>query len=408
MRRLVAHCSLSRLIDTLRARPEARQTPAINGTMADSIRQRGRDRAASGFEGTDMAWAELPGMAFAAFLSIITARRGRLLAALTLALAAAGPAAAQAAEEPALPFQHFLVGDPADVVPPRMSLPSLVLMGGGRSVPDAFRWMIERSGGGNFVVLRAAGNDAYNDYLYALGGLSSVETLVIPSREAASHPFVLSRVRQADALFIAGGNQGDYVRYWKDTPLDRAIHELADHNVPIAGFSAGLAILGEYAFTAERGAIRSAAAMADPFDQAITLSHDFLALPALRNVITDSHFDTRDRMGRLITFMSRLVSEGRTDTVRGIGVGSGAALLVEDGWAERVGGGPVYFLETSTAPEVLQPRLPLTHRGIRIQRLESGRFDMQRWAGKDAQLNQYSVSVVDGMLDPHDAGERSQ
>jgi len=33
---------------------------------------------------------------------------------------------------------------------------------------------------------------------------------------------------------------------------------------------------------------------------------------------------------------------------------------------------------------------------------------MQRWAGKDAQLNQYSVSVVDGMLDPHDAGERSQ
>ena len=318
-------------------------------------------------------------------------------------------AMAQSPNAPAQPFQHSLAGDPADVKPPRNPLPSLVLMGGGRSVPDAFRWMIARAGGGNFVVIRAAGTDVYNDYLYALGGVSSVETLVIPSREAANDPFVLGRVRQADALFIAGGNQGDYVRYWKNTPLERAIHELAASNVPIAGFSAGLAILGEYAFTAERGPIRSAAAMADPFDQAITLSHDFLALPALRNVITDSHFDTRDRMGRLITFMSRLVSESRTNAVRGIGVSSGAALLIENGWAERVGEGSVYFLETTTAPEVLQPHLPLTHRDIRIQRLDGdGRFDMRQWSGKAGELDQYSVSVVNGTLDPYRTGQREQ
>lgn len=358
-----------------------------------------------------MAWKDLPGRACKAPRVIagwITGGGWRHLLA-AIMLVAGSHAMAQSPDGPALPFQHFLVGDSADVKPQRRPAPSLVLMGGGRSVPDAFRWMIARSGGGNFVVIRAAGTDVYNDYLYGLGGVASVETLVIPGREAANDPFVLGRVRQADALFIAGGNQGDYVRYWKNTPLERAIHELAAGNVPIAGFSAGLAILGQYAFTAERGPIRSAAAMADPFDQAITLSHDFLALPALRNVITDSHFDTRDRMGRLITFMSRLVSESRTNTVRGIGVSSGTALLIENGWAERVGAGSVYFLETVTAPEVLQPRLPLTHRDIRIQRLDGdGRFDMRQWSGKAEELDQYSVSVVNGTLDPYRTGQRDQ
>ena len=338
---------------------------------------------------------------------ILKGWRACLLAALMMA--ASGYVAADWPDAPTPPYQHSLVGDPADVRSARPALASLVLMGGGRSVPDAFRWMIARSGGGNFVVIRAAGTDVYNDYLYGLGGISSVETLVIPSREAASDPFVVSRVRQADALFIAGGNQGDYVRSWKGTPLERAIHELASDNVPIAGFSAGLAILGEYAYTAENGAIRSAAAMADPFDQAITLSHDFLALPGLDNVITDSHFDTRDRMGRLITFMSRLVGEGRAGSVRGIGVSAGTALLVEGGRAERMGMGPVYFLQTRTAPEVLQPRVPLTHRDILIQRLDDqGRFDMRRWSGEAASIEEYSVSVVNGTLDPGGAASHNQ
>lgn len=326
-----------------------------------------------------------------------------------LLLAAGAPAHAGLPDEAAQPYQHSIVGDPADVRPARMPLPSLVLMGGGRSVPDAFRWMIRRSGGGNFVVIRAAGSDVYNDYLYGLGGLASVETLVIPSREAANDDFVVARVRQADALFIAGGNQNDYVRYWRGTALERAIHRLAADNVPIAGFSAGLAILGQYAFTAEHGPVRSAAALADPLNQSITLSSDFLGLPGLDNIITDSHFDTRDRLGRLITFMSRLIGEGRAKTVRGIGVSSGAALLVEDGWAERVGDGAVYFLETTTPPEVLRPNLPLTQRDIDIQRLEGdGRFDMRRWSGRAGELDRYSVSVVNGTLDPYRDADRSQ
>lgn len=300
---------------------------------------------------------------------------------------------------PGKSYEHTVVGDAADVRRSVPALPRLVLMGGGPAVEDAFRWMIRKGGGGNFVVIRAAGTDAYNRYIHALGGVSSVETLVIPSREAADDSFVAQRVRSAEALLIAGGDQSDYVRHWKGTRLEKEIHRLARKGVPIAGASAGLAILGEYAFSAERGSLRSTTALANPFHDAITISSDFLRLPGLDKVITDSHFDSRHRLGRLIVFMSRLMMDPRRKPVRGIGVAVGTALLVENGRGEVSGDGPVHFLEMTTAPEVAVPDVPLTHHDIRVERLEgTGSFDIRRWTGVADSTLRYSVSVVEGEL----------
>src|SRR5690349_15264404 len=38
----------------------------------------------------------------------------------------------------------------------------VVLMGGGKDVDAAFQWMMGRSGGGDVVIIRASGTDAYN------------------------------------------------------------------------------------------------------------------------------------------------------------------------------------------------------------------------------------------------------
>jgi len=48
-------------------------------------------------------------------------------------------------------------------------------MGGGTDVDAAFEWMIERAGGGDFLVLRTTGTDAYDPYIYAMGGVNSGE-----------------------------------------------------------------------------------------------------------------------------------------------------------------------------------------------------------------------------------------
>jgi cyanophycinase len=296
------------------------------------------------------------------------------------------------------PYQHFVVGDGSNINLPKPATSSLVLMGGGPDVDAAFQWMIQKSGGGNFVVIRATGTDAYNPYIYAMGGLRSVETLIIPSRVAASDPFVLERVRNAEAVFIAGGDQSDYMRFWKDTPLDDALQELANRNIPLGGTSAGLAVLGQFIYTGENQSVTSLAALADPYNKNVTLGRDFLTLPVLGRVITDSHLDSRDRIGRLVAFMGRIVKDGWSGTARGLGVDVETALLVESGQARRVGLGSVYFLQTVGLPQVCAPKTPLTYRNLGVQRLSgTGSFDLNNWAGYGSTTN-YSISAVQGVL----------
>ncbi len=302
------------------------------------------------------------------------------------------------------PYQHFVLGDGTNVVLPKPAFPSLVLMGGGPDVDAAFQWMIQKSGGGNFVVIRATGTDAYNPYIYAMGGIRSVETLIIPSRVAASDPFVLERVRNAEAVFIAGGDQSDYMRYWKGTPLDDALQELANRNIPVGGTSAGLAVLGQFIYTGENQSVTSSAALADPYNRNVTLGRDFLTLPNMDWVITDSHLDSRDRIGRLVSFMGRLVKDGWTGTARGLGVDVETALLVENGQARRVGMGSVYFLQTVGLPQVCAPKTPLTYRNLGVQRLSGpGSFDLNTWAGYGSTTN-YAISAVQGVLSSTQSG----
>jgi cyanophycinase len=258
--------------------------------------------------------------------------------------------------------------------------------------------MIRKGGGGNFVVIRATGTEAYNPYIYAMGGLRSVETIVVPSRAAASDPFVLQRIRGAEALFIAGGDQNDYLQYWKGTPLAAALQQLAGRKIPIGGTSAGLAVLGQFIYSGANQSVTSPEALANPYGKNVTLDRDFLALAPLSRAITDSHLDSRDRMGRLVTFMARVVNDGWTNGARGIGVDVETALLVENGQATRVGAGSAYFLQTVGLPQVCAPKTPLTYQNIGVQRLSgAGSFDLGNWAGYGATTN-YAISAVKGSL----------
>ena len=301
------------------------------------------------------------------------------------------------------PYKYWITGNPADVVPARPAAPAFVLMGGGPDVDDAFKWMIRKGGGGNFVVLRATGTDAYDPYIYAMGGVTSVETIVIPSRGAASDPFVLERIRGADALFIAGGDQEDYLSFWKGTPVQAALQELAAKNIPLGGTSAGLAVLGQFIYAANQ-TVYSNDALANPYGKDVVLDRDFLALPVLARVITDSHLDSRDRMGRLVTFLARIVNDKWSSTARGIGIDVETALLVDNGSATRVGVGSAYFLQTVGLPQVCAPKTPLTYQNIGVQRLSgAGSFDLVNWAGYGATAN-YAVSANAGVLSSMQAG----
>jgi len=125
-----------------------------------------------------------------------------------------------------------------------------VLMGGGLDVNQAFFDMIRKAGGhGNdkidVVVIRASGEDGCNDSLFAMEGVDSVETVVIKKHSGADNRKVISIIKGADVLFIAGGDQRTYIDQWNDTDVERTIKSvLLAKNVPIGGTGAGLVVLG--------------------------------------------------------------------------------------------------------------------------------------------------------------------
>ena len=302
-------------------------------------------------------------------------------------------------------YGYYLTGNAGDVVV--STTPGFVLMGGGTDVDAAFKWMGARAKGGDFVVIRASGADGYNSYVYGMGDFDSVETLVVKSRAAAADPFVLKTVRAADALFIAGGDQSDYINDWKGTPLEDAIQEVAAR-APVGGTSAGLAVLGEFIYSAQRQSVTSSAALANPFDRDITLDRDFLHLNFLAGVITDSHFVERDRMGRSLAFLARIVSGGWATAGRGIAVDSETALLVDERGQVTVVSNPgdttpyAYFL-SGGQPDVCVAGTPLTYRGVSVYRVQPGSaFDLTRWAGRNGVA--YQVSAEAGVLSSTQSG----
>ncbi len=253
-----------------------------------------------------------------------------------------------------------VTGDTSDVITSTES--GFVLAGGSTDVDAAMQWLLARSGGGDVVILRSSGGTGYNDYLYKAGKVNSVETLFIDSRELANNDTLVQIVRNAEALFIAGGNQWNYINYWKDTKLNAAINELiVQKKVPVGGTSAGLAVLGMYYFDAENGSISSEEALKDPLSSKLSVGTGFLNIAVLSNLITDSHYDARNRQGRHLAMLAKMYpTSGKSG--RGLGVDEKTALcLDEKGNLTIFGSGKAWFLFAGKKPpEICKEDHPLT------------------------------------------------
>ena len=297
-------------------------------------------------------------------------------------------------------YEYFVTGNPENVVTPTSG--GLLLMGGSTDVDAGFQWMIDKSGGGDFVVIRATGTDAYDPWIYGELGrvVDSAATIIIKNRAAASDPFVLDKILNAEALFIAGGDQADYVEYWKDTPVEDAIQTLSARGVPIGGTSAGLAVLGQFVFSAVNGTVTSDVALSNPYNKKVALDRDFLTLPHMTGIVTDSHFAARDRMGRLITFLARIIKDDWASQALGVGIDEQTALTMEpNGIASVVGFGSVYFLRTPPGdPQVCEPKTDLTYQNISVYRISGSNatFDFNTWTGTGGTA--YTLNVNSGMV----------
>lgn len=267
-------------------------------------------------------------------------------------------------------YTSYFTGNGTDVSP--APLGGTCMMGGAAEHDGAMAWFLQRANGGDILVLRASGSNGYNDYMYSeLGGVNSVETIVFHNATASTDPYVLERIDKAEAIWFAGGDQWNYVSYWRNSPVAEHINQaIVQRNIAIGGTSAGMAILGGHYFTAQNGSVTSATALANPYTSTVTISGDpFLDVPYMHDVITDTHYDDPDRRGRHTAFLARMATD-QGIRARGIACNEYVAVTIDpEGMAKVWGDWPnyqeyAYFLQVNcvepVVPEVCMAGQPLT------------------------------------------------
>lgn len=287
---------------------------------------------------------------------------------------------------------QYQKGNPADVNP---LLSGMVydLGGGGRDVDPAIQWMINQVRGCSncatkvdVVVIRSpdddpSNDDAYNQPIMCMQGVDSVETFVIGSREDANQSDVVNRIRQAEIIFFAGGDQCNYARNFQRTELEDAVKSVYARGGAIGGTSAGAMIQSEFIYNAclqGRENITSDDALRDPYAD-ISFTNNLFEWTTLKGTIIDTHFDVDDRMGRLMAFIARQIRDGMADEVLGIGLLEATSLVVErNGMAHAMGKGPVYIVLGDHLPERCEPERSLTFSNFKIWKVDNGQmFDLK-------------------------------
>ena len=307
-------------------------------------------------------------------------------------------------------------------------------LGGGRADVDrAMQWMIDRvrdcedcSTTVDLVVIRSlkdrdqedldAGelpnldgyfygyNELITDPQQRLQGLDSIETFVFsnPARQDANQLDIAKAIEQAEVVFFAGGDQCKYTRNFKVTAIEAAIESVQARGGAIGGTSAGAMIQGEWIFNACSETVTSDEALEEPYDD-ILFTENLFHWSAFQGTIVDTHFYQRDRMGRAMTFVARLLRDGTTDRALAIGIDEDTSLVIDrQGMAQVMSDdekGSAYFILGDHQPEMCEPEKTLSFSDYKIWRVRDGeKFDL-----KNIPTNgYYQVSVDEGYLSPTD------
>ncbi|HEX8386305.1 MAG TPA: cyanophycinase [Rubricoccaceae bacterium] len=224
-------------------------------------------------------------------------------------------------------------------------------------------------------------------------GAGHVDVLPMTERAHAQRADYLEAVQQSTGIFITGGNQLRLSTILGGTPLAKAIRRRNAAGMPVAGTSAGAAILPEHMIAGgEPGATPTATGV--------------LLAPGLgltNRLIIDQHFRQRDRLGRLLTAVSY------NPFAIGVGLDEDTALCLRpDGVFEVYGSGAVTIVDPSdlvySSMDTAEPGEPVNLIGLTLHVLGAGgRFDTStRMAGAPPR----PVPVFDDEDDPVEGAHR--
>ncbi|MBW4699383.1 MAG: cyanophycinase [Aphanocapsa lilacina HA4352-LM1] len=228
------------------------------------------------------------------------------------------------------------------------------------------------------VIADSSQSDFIPQYFEWLGADDAFNVLVA-TRAQANDPAVVDRVREVDAIFIKGGDQGKYYDNWNDTRLEDHIRYVVQtRGGGVGGTSAGAMSQSQYALAGEKDLIsqdvltNAQTRYLDDADGGSGIHTDFLGF--VTGSVIDSHFNDRGRLARLLGVMAKANEDFSLVTgVLGIGLGDQTGLAIRGALAEVIGQGSVSFLQTT--PETVTHRpsgAPLYMTNVRADVLTEG------------------------------------
>jgi len=260
--------------------------------------------------------------------------------------------------------------------------PSVLLSGGADAKsPDekkATQWFINQAKGGDYLVIRSNGLGKQAKWIcqHFRNHINSAAEISIDSIEDASHPAVVELIESVEIIWIAGGDQSRYHRFWSGTPLAKALN-LHIKTKAIGGTSAGMAILGGAYYAPSATAITGQQLLQNPFHQNSQdiLEPGLLQHPYLHNTLNETHLDRilkgETRSSRAFGFLARLSQSAQSARVIALNEGSFLGINPEGKGAVWGNGG--YLLTTNTQPEQMSRDQPLIwlrgHRAVTAYKL---------------------------------------
>lgn len=202
---------------------------------------------------------------------------------------------------------------------------------------------------------------AWYEKQFAKHGVRYARSVNLQRRDDCDDHDWVRRIEDADGVFMTGGNQLRLTTIMGGTPALRALKQRFHDGMPVAGTSAGAAVMsahmiagGDEGPTPRAGMVT----MAPGFG----LTHD---------AIIDQHFRQRDRLGRLLTAISY------NPSLTGIGVDEDtAAFIAPSGDLEVMGTGAVTIVDPSdveySSMHTAEPHDTITLLGIRLHQLAEG------------------------------------
>jgi len=274
---------------------------------------------------------------------------------------------------------------------------TMILAGGGSEgdIGDKTAWSytlytklvqngdINGDGQVNVAILSNSRQDNWLPTYFRWLGATRAYNVFVPTVAAANNPRIVDSVKNADIVFIKGGDQGEYYDLWKGTLLATHILAVAQAGGAIGGTSAGAMSMSQYCFCGSQDLVSldvledaESIYLTDVSDGGSGIHTDYLGL--VPNAVVDTHFTTRARLGRLLGILGKAVQDNNQPGILAIGIEERTGLWIQGNTAQVIGIGSVDFIHQTPATTLARAAgQPLYYTDLRDDRLTEGwRYDL--------------------------------